>query len=53
MAIYGYTLTCPDCGHSAPAKDFSPSCADECFCPKCEAAFQFEADGGDDEQDDD
>ena len=51
MAIYGYTLTCPDCGHAAPAKDFSPSCADECFCPECDAAFVFDppADDTDDE----
>jgi hypothetical protein len=45
-------ITCPNCGHKAPLKDFEPSLADECSCPQCEEFFQVDlSDPEEDEED--
>lgn len=45
-------ITCPECGHKAPLDDYEPSCADECSCPKCEAFFQVDLSGDEEDESD-
>ena len=52
MSLRGYTVECPQCGFTADAGYFAPSCADECECPKCGEVFEFEYGDYDDEEDD-
>ena len=35
-------IICPYCEYRAIGIEFSPSCADECFCPKCDERFEIE-----------
>jgi hypothetical protein len=51
VAIY-CTIICPECGHQGSDTAFSASCADECWCPKCDAEFVFEYPDDDDEDED-
>lgn len=50
----GWVITCPNpaCGFRDPIQSFSPSLADECWCPICGEAFVFER-GNDDDDDND
>lgn len=47
-----WMITCPECSHEAPLKDFEPSCADECSCPECDAFFQIDLSMEDEDDDD-
>jgi hypothetical protein len=37
-----WILTCPECGHAAPAKAFGWGLTPECWCPECECGFQWD-----------
>jgi hypothetical protein len=39
-----WILTCPECSHEAPAKDFGWGLTAECSCPQCDLFFQWDPD---------
>jgi hypothetical protein len=47
-----WIVTCPCCGHRGPLGEFDCSLADECWCPKCDAAFMFGLGGDEDDEED-
>ncbi len=44
----GYYIQCPECRYQDWINAFDPSCAWECFCPKCSEKFTFEPDDDED-----